>query len=114
MSANYMKSAQWMLKEDELLQVLVQKLGSKRWQCIANELNSKVWRGEQVRKGKQWRERWINHLNPQINKGLFTTEEDILMIEKQIQHGNRWAHIATFLLGRTENQVKNRFKHIQK
>lgn len=36
------------------------------------------------------------------------------MIEKQIQHGNRWAHIATFLIGRTENQVKNRFKHIQK
>jgi Myb-like DNA-binding protein FlbD len=67
-----------------------------------------------VRKGKQCRERWINHLNPQINKGPFSIEEDILMIEKQIQHGNRWAHIATFLVGRTENQVKNRFKHIQK
>lgn len=36
------------------------------------------------------------------------------MIEKQIEHGNRWALISTFLYGRTENQVKNRFKHILK
>jgi hypothetical protein len=40
--------------------------------------------------------------------------EDILMIVKQIENGNRWALISTFIRRRTENQVKNRFKHILK
>lgn len=52
-SPKYKKSAQWTLAEDELLQTLVIKLGSKRWQCIATEVNNKVWQGEQIRKGKQ-------------------------------------------------------------
>lgn len=113
-SPKYKKSAQWTLTEDEMLQSLVLKLGSKRWQCIATEVNNKIWQGESIRKGKQCRERWINHLNPDINKGPFNASEDVLMIEKQVEHGNRWAYISTFLKGRTENQVKNRFKHILK
>ena len=52
-SPKYKKSSQWTLAEDELLYVLVSKLGSKRWQCIATEVNNKVWQGEQLRKGKQ-------------------------------------------------------------
>lgn len=36
------------------------------------------------------------------------------MIEVQLEVGNRWAYIATFIKGRTENQVKNRFKTLLK
>lgn len=110
----YKKSSRWTPDEDVLLNDLVQALGSKQWQCIANELNNKFWQGQDIRKGKQCRERWINHLNPEITKHPFTDMEDILMIEKQIKNGNRWAFISTFIKGRTENQVKNRFKHILK
>ena len=113
-AVKYKKSPGWTPSEDDILQNLIQKLGIKRWQYIAAEVNSKVWGGEQVRKGKQCRERWINHLNPEVKKGSFTPSEEVLMLEKQMENGNRWALIATFLHGRTENQVKNRFKHILK
>mmetsp|Transcript_6473 Transcript_6473/g.7228 ORF Transcript_6473/g.7228 Transcript_6473/m.7228 type:complete len:365 (+) Transcript_6473:771-1865(+) len=36
------------------------------------------------------------------------------MIDIQLEVGNRWAYISTFLKGRTENQVKNRFKTLLK
>lgn len=52
-SPKYKKSANWTLAEDEILQNLVAKLGTKRWQCIANEVNANIWQGRQVRKGKQ-------------------------------------------------------------
>jgi hypothetical protein len=47
------KSSRWTPEEDVLLNSLVQTLGSKRWQCTANELNNKVWQGQNFRKGKQ-------------------------------------------------------------
>ena len=67
-----------------------------------------------MRKGKQCRERWINHLDPNVKKGPFLITEDIKMVEVQLEVGNRWAYISTFLKGRTENQVKNRFKTLIK
>lgn len=76
--------------------------------------NKAVWNSKSVRIGKQCRERWLNHLNPDINKTPFSTEEDILIIEQQKLQGNRWACIANMLHGRTENSVKNRFKQILK
>ena len=37
----------------------------------------------------------------------FTAEEERLVIELQAQFGNKWAKIATYLAGRTDNDVKN-------
>lgn len=37
----------------------------------------------------------------------FTAEEERLVIELQAQYGNKWAKIATYLQGRTDNDVKN-------
>jgi hypothetical protein len=58
---------------------------------------------------KQCRERWNNQLNPKINKGPWTLEEDIMLVRKQRQLGNRWAEISRFLPGRTDTLVKNRW-----
>eukprot|EP00344_Euplotes_crassus_P010024 CAMPEP_0197004864 /NCGR_PEP_ID=MMETSP1380-20130617/26131_1 /TAXON_ID=5936 /ORGANISM="Euplotes crassus, Strain CT5" /LENGTH=575 /DNA_ID=CAMNT_0042423801 /DNA_START=20 /DNA_END=1747 /DNA_ORIENTATION=- len=110
----YPKSSQWSTEEDTLLGKLYQEFGSRKWKRIATEINKHFWGSNEVRKGKQCRERWINHLDPEVNKGPFTVEEDILMIEIQLETGNRWAYISTFLKGRTENQVKNRFKTLIK
>jgi myb proto-oncogene protein len=37
----------------------------------------------------------------------FSVEEERVAIELQAQFGNKWAKIATYLPGRTDNDVKN-------
>lgn len=66
------------------------------------------------RVGKQCRERWLNHLQPSINKSAWTPEEDLVLLQNHKKFSNQWAKIAKFIPGRTENMVKNRFNTISK
>jgi len=45
------------------------------------------------RNGKQCRERWVNFLNPEIKKEPFSLEEDIFILQKKLEIGNKWAEI---------------------
>lgn len=58
---------------------------------------------------KQCRERWSNHLNPELKKTPWTSEEDERLIACQAELGNTWTRIAAHLPGRSENEVKNRW-----
>ena len=51
--------------------------------------------------------RWHNHLDPSIKKGEWTHEEDVVLAQQHQLHGNKWARIAPFLPGRTDNNIKN-------
>lgn len=100
------------MEEDKLLTELINVKGQKAWASIARELNNKIHNRLPIRQGKQCRERWSNHLNPGLKKGSWSDKEDIFLLKSQRDIGNRWSEIARGLPGRTENQVKNRWKSL--
>mgnify|MGYP000122311566 CR=1 FL=1 len=63
------------------------------------------------RTGKQVRNRWINHLDPALNHGPFSREDDMKLYQGQAQLGNRWVEISyqVFHSTRGETQLKNRW-----
>ena len=61
----------------------------------------------QGRSGKQCRERWNNHLSPEVTKKAWSLEEHQQLFESHAKYGNRWSLLASFLPGRSENSIKN-------
>lgn len=87
-------------QEDQKILNLAKIYGTNNWTQIAKKIPKRTPR--------QIRERWTNYLDPNINHSEFTAEEDQIIIEKHNEIGPKWSNIAKFM-GRTENQVKNRF-----
>ena len=104
----------WAVEEDRLLFELVLQHGISSWTKIANHLNREIHAEVAVRLGKHCRERWYNHLNPELNSNFhseteWSRQEDLKLIKLQLDMGNSWSKIAKEMTGRTENSVKNRW-----
>ena len=96
----------WKPEEDKLLIEAVETHGPKNWLKIAKNIPGKT--------DRQCRDRYTVYLIPGISGEPFTPYEDQIIIEKQRELGNKWTKIAEFLSGRTDVQVKTRFKFLQK
>ncbi|KAK9079623.1 hypothetical protein SSX86_001296 [Deinandra increscens subsp. villosa] len=96
------KRGLWSPEEDEKLIRFITTHGYGCW----SEVPEKAVSGLQ-RCGKSCRLRWINYLRPDIRRGKFTPDEEKLIINLHNVVGNKWAHIASHLPGRTDNEIKN-------
>jgi hypothetical protein len=67
---------------------LIQTYGSKKWSSISRDMKLKF--PEIGRSGKQCRERWHNHLKPEINKKGWSEEELKIIFECHRKFGNKW------------------------
>eukprot|EP01130_Rhizamoeba_saxonica_P019312 TRINITY_DN9951_c0_g1_i1.p1 TRINITY_DN9951_c0_g1~~TRINITY_DN9951_c0_g1_i1.p1 ORF type:complete len:335 (-),score=73.85 TRINITY_DN9951_c0_g1_i1:25-1029(-) len=100
-SVTPMKTGRWSESEDGALKLCVEELGKVSWSKIADKIPG--------RNGKQCRERWVNALDPNINRGPWTEEEDDIIIKNHAKYGNAWSKIGKLLPGRPNNKIKNRW-----
>ena len=100
-----LKRGNWRAEEDQTILKLRQE--GMAWGAIAEHLPGRI--GEQVR------DRYLNSLDPELNKKKtpWTEEETRVLYHYQSIHGNKWTEIAKHLPGRSEAMVRNRWHNTE-
>lgn len=102
----------WSWEEDSVLVSFVKEQRATdqsckiTWAVIAKQITG--------RNAKQCKHRYCTQLDPNINKGEFSAEEQQLMLELLGTMGRNWARISEKLSGRTPNMIKNYFKRVER
>lgn len=91
----------WTKEEDDKLKKWVEKNKACNWTKCSETIPG--------RSGKQCREHWNNTLNPDLLKGEWTSEEDLLIMIFYKKYDGSWKKIIPIFPKRTENSIKNRF-----
>lgn len=93
--------------EDSVIKTLVNQMGSNpNWDFISSVLKTRTPR--------QCKDRWTCYLNPNVNLGEWTKEEDELLQKKVAQYGQKWKYLVQFFNMRSEVNLKNRFKLLKR
>jgi hypothetical protein len=91
-------------KEDQVLEVYINQLGTDSWDLIAKNLPGRTPR--------QCRERWFTYLSPDINRSPWSAEEDGLLFDLMPVHGRKWGTFVGLFCNRTQNNIKNRWNTV--
>ena len=90
-------------QEDQRLIDLVNLFGISNWKVISQNFPGRTQR--------QCRERYKTYLAPGISKDPWTPEEDELLKQKFDEYGPKWSVISKYFIGRTDNNLKNRYNN---
>jgi len=104
----------WTPEEDVLLLELVKKYPDRneqysRWTVIARQIGNKT--------SSQCFQHWERVLNPEIKKGPWNLEEELLLLtlcEEFGKHKVAWAEVASSVPGRTDTQCRYHYLKIMK
>jgi len=86
-------------EEDKLIELI--KIHGKKWALISKILKT--------RSGKQIRHHYINSLDVNNTKKVFTEEEDHKIKELYLKFGPKWQLIGSYFIGRTGDAIKSRY-----
>ena len=92
--------------EDMLLRNYVMMFGSDNWENAPKYIPTKNMR--------QCRDRWNKYLNPDIQVTEWTKEEDDKLLNLYHDLGPKWVLMSHNFQGRTDIQLKNRFKVLKR
>lgn len=98
------KKNKWSSEDDLRLHQAVLKFGVDNWKTVSLVVPGRT--------GKQCRERWLTHMCPNVVHSEWSLMEDLILIQKQKDFGNKWSLIAKFLPGRSSSSVKNRWCYL--
>ncbi|CAD8172352.1 unnamed protein product [Paramecium pentaurelia] len=94
------RNQKWSKEEDDEVLRLTKNY-QYNWRAIAQYIPNRT--------GRQIRERFVNHLDPNIIKSPWTQEEDKWIWNMYQNIGTKWSDMSKQLSGRPENMIKNRF-----
>ncbi|OHS94139.1 Myb-like DNA-binding domain containing protein [Tritrichomonas foetus] len=87
--------------EDKKLKHIVIDLGIHNWEEVSTHMPGRT--------ARQCRDRYNNYLFKEISSTNFTAEEDAIILQKYSEIGPHWVAISQYLVGRSGNNVKNRW-----
>ena len=93
-------------EEDNKLRDLVQKYGENQWLMISSRMGT--------RNSRQCKDRWLQYLSPKSNLTPWTPEEEELLLKLSEQYKGKWLEITKMFPGRSYNQVKNKWKTLER
>ena len=95
------KRKRFSAEEDRLLKALVDGNRQKSWDQIAREIPGRT--------ARQCRDRYNNYLFKEISGASWKPTEDEIILKMHKEIGPKWSLIAKQLVGRSGNNVKNRW-----
>ncbi|SCZ88722.1 BZ3500_MvSof-1268-A1-R1_Chr2-1g04593 [Microbotryum saponariae] len=101
------KKGKFTPEEDELLLQAVERWGTKKWKEVSSVVR--------FRTDAQCRERWFNHLDPEVrqNKKKRWTQQEDELLRRLRAEGMGWSLLAKRFKGRTDNACLVRMRTIE-
>jgi myb proto-oncogene protein len=91
----------WKPEEDAKLKEAVKEHSANNWDAVAALVPGRTH--------GQCRYRWLTSLDPSLNRGRWTAEEDAKLTEAVTQLGNDWVRVAAMVPRRTNIQCRRRW-----
>jgi phage gp37-like protein len=96
-------TGKWTLDEDAKLTGAVKKHGGDNWAAVSVMVPGRT--------NKQCHYRWASTLDPEVNRGKFSVEEDAKLTDAVTEFGNDWLRVAALVPGRTNEQCRQRWSN---